>query len=1419
MLDGSDITKHLYCLQKYVKSLYTALNPQTLLMIRKPYPPKLSALFAAVGMLFCFSHLAKAQFSGIAPVKLFGDNPILRTNNNAGAWLDINNDRRSDFVFAIDKPQINNVNQQGQIIKIALNLPSILIGDSVITAGVTSAQVVYFRQSFVNIDNLPDLVIGASGITSRFVYTGTSFEAYDSTNTISPYYFDADGDGDEDTYIMQRDFATNSNTVQLMLNLGLGVASNFSTQVQGSSRLLNSANGFTVLRMDGTGTPEIVVHTAYAPDTNTWWITRDTNIVYASTAGSYTATFGIKGRIAGFGNNSGGLNYCQVKDLNGDGRPELFSGEGFAFQRANGRYVYAQKRYRRQLLGKGDASVPECYFYAFSPTIGNQHPLSWYIKARVDSAGVEGSQANYPASDSILIKNRGGYTFEDIDGDGQRDLLETITISNQAPAINWRKCLSGMRFARQSTLMEFMHPVIYASYNAGGMVAHSKQSVFFVPRSNTNALAQPTRIFGPVPHPNLPGSPNLIYTTRYSDADGDGRNEVIVYGDSGIVIVSTTPGVAPILFRQFPCLADMYLPALVDVNNDNIPDVVEQTDTWFRTWLGTTPGQLAAPFNTVPTQTIRPTGLQVQRGIYSNSLSGLNGDRGTYQNFVQDFDGDGNLDIVVYDQLASLGVSPILFYSKGNGNGTFQNAYIPILKNQLNSLEYFIQDFNSDGKTDVIVKTCCNPVSWKLYYQDGGGRYDTLNSVSFSNEGYELLECADFNEDGTKDIVFIGLRSGTNEYTLNVYLSQSNTTYDSNPTVYVLPNGTERDYYRSISTILPFLTGSTLPDYISSLSLGTITPVNTDWAHNITNSTAVITGTVYNDGMTNDCLRDSTETGLENWTVIGEPGGYFAKTDANGKYSMVVDTLVRTVTIRPSPNAVVLSVCPPQFIPSLRGSERREVNIGASPIDCYNLKATMIGGSFALMRTSMVTVHVENVGTRPSPPPIVNIQLPGRTKYDTNFRIYQGAYYTVDTLRGNRIVIRANDSLQAGQSVNLYYYSIQDQDAALLNQSLCMRVQVLPRANCYGPTSPNNRVASNLEITSACVGTVPRFKVYNAGGIMADSVNYDLFSQNGQIVVGKIFLRPLDSITIFPVNLGLPAGLPSHLVVRQEVSTGTVYSAASVENCNSRNGITPGFLGGLPGNEPAATSVVCWPVQAAYDPNEKYVTPSGTGPNNNVPYDGLMKYQISFENEGSDTAYTIVVLDTLDSDLDIATFRMAGSTHSLTHTVRHIEDGRAVIRFVFRNIKLTYTAQDSVLSQGSLSFYIRAKEGLPMGTVIENTGHIYFDINPAVVTNTVRTTLSEDAVVEPTAMRGSLSTSASLALNPNPASSQLAVKVTGQPLGYEPKVRIMDANGRIVSTLTLTDSRLTINHLTPGIYMLEATLANGSVLRSRFAKE
>jgi type IX secretion system substrate protein/VCBS repeat protein len=148
----------------------------------------------------------------------------------------------------------------------------------------------------------------------------------------------------------------------------------------------------------------------------------------------------------------------------------------------------------------------------------------------------------------------------------------------------------------------------------------------------------------------------------------------------------------------------------------------------------------------------------------------------------------------------------------------------------------------------------------------------------------------------------------------------------------------------------------------------------------------------------------------------------------------------------------------------------------------------------------------------------------------------------------------------------------------------------------------------------------------------------------------------------------------------------------------------------------------------AYDPNDKSVTPEGMGSEGYILQNQKLEYLIRFQNTGNDTAITVMVRDQLDDNLDWSSLQPIASSHPMQVWIE--QDGEAV--FKFENIMLPDSSTDFLGSQGFIMFSIQPKSGLVPLTPIYNTSNIYFDNNPAVITNTVLNTIYDCSIMSST---------------------------------------------------------------------------------------
>lgn len=203
------------------------------------------------------------------------------------------------------------------------------------------------------------------------------------------------------------------------------------------------------------------------------------------------------------------------------------------------------------------------------------------------------------------------------------------------------------------------------------------------------------------------------------------------------------------------------------------------------------------------------------------------------------------------------------------------------------------------------------------------------------------------------------------------------------------------------------------------------------------------------------------------------------------------------------------------------------------------------------------------------------------------------------------------------------------------------------------------------------------------------------FIQNGDTLTATITaLQPLESReTFITLAIKTPPAANWNDTLVHEVSI-----------ADASNDTTP-----ADNQQPVRQAIV-----AAYDPNDKReITLPGKMNASQLKNREYLVYQIRFQNVGNDTAFNIVVRDTIDQKLDINTFEMIKADHPYT---MQITQGRYV-EWRFDNILLADSNVNEQLSHGYLIYRIKPKPSLQTGDVIKNSASIYFDYNTPVNTN------------------------------------------------------------------------------------------------------
>ncbi len=224
-------------------------------------------------------------------------------------------------------------------------------------------------------------------------------------------------------------------------------------------------------------------------------------------------------------------------------------------------------------------------------------------------------------------------------------------------------------------------------------------------------------------------------------------------------------------------------------------------------------------------------------------------------------------------------------------------------------------------------------------------------------------------------------------------------------------------------------------------------------------------------------------------------------------------------------------------------------------------------------------------------------------------------------------------------------------------------------------------------------------------------------------------------------------------------------------------------------------------VLGSLDPNEKEVSPAGFI----FSSDSILTYTIHFQNTGTDTTHFVIVKDTLSSYLNPATVENIASSDP--YSSFNIS-GTGVLTWIFNPLFLPDSSSNSSASKGFVSFSVKLNQPLiEVASQIENKASIYFDYNPAVITNTVTNTVIDnvDYINKP---------GLNLTVSPNPFTDQTQFLFKGLKGNFDFKVENV-LGEKIISIHDISTDHLSLkrSNLSSGIYFC-SLMQNGEIIAS-----
>ncbi len=546
----------------------------------------------------------------------------------------------------------------------------------------------------------------------------------------------------------------------------------------------------------------------------------------------------------------------------------------------------------------------------------------------------------------------------------------------------------------------------------------------------------------------------------------------------------------------------------------------------------------------------------------------------------------------------------------------------------------------------------------------------------------------------------------------------------------------------------------------------------------------------------NNCHFDTLDIGLSDWIikVQNELDTYYAYTYDDGKYVTPVDTGMYTITAIP-PNSLWEDICFETDTVLLTTFNPRDgVDFGVTTSTfCPFLEVDVTSPIVRRCFNSSYYVRYCNSGTATAENAYVEVQL------DPYFTFVSATIDEIDL--GDNLYSFDLGNIDIGECSNFRIEVYVDCDSTELGQTHCVEAHIFPDSLCT-PVLPLWD-GSSIQVDAQCLGDSIEFTIENVGiGDMSDSLEYVIIEEDLIFQRANFQLDSGDNIKFQKQANGLFHRLEAQ---QSPGHPGNSTPAVFVEGCgtNSDGEISMGFVNYFLLNEgDAFVSIDCQENVGSYDPNDKQVFPVGYGAPHYITDSTDLEYLIRFQNTGTDTAFNIVIRDTIDPHLNIETLRPGVASHSYRYDI----EGSNIAVFHFEDIMLPDSNVNEAASHGFVKFKIEQKDNDHIGAHITNNAAIYFDFNEPIITNTVHHTVSKGfmgvvtSVITPPEVA-----EAGISVNvfPNPFDEHTRFEVQGETV-QELHLNLYDTMGREVLQQNVQHQQyitLYKNNLTPGVYI------------------
>ncbi|MCC7245413.1 MAG: T9SS type A sorting domain-containing protein [Saprospiraceae bacterium] len=529
----------------------------------------------------------------------------------------------------------------------------------------------------------------------------------------------------------------------------------------------------------------------------------------------------------------------------------------------------------------------------------------------------------------------------------------------------------------------------------------------------------------------------------------------------------------------------------------------------------------------------------------------------------------------------------------------------------------------------------------------------------------------------------------------------------------------------------------------------------------------------------------------------------YGMSGADGYYRILTQAGDYTLTAIP-PNDLWESCTITANVPNTQNSGNiggKNIAIKAAVV-CPRLEVNIATSILRRCFDTRMAINWRNTGTAPAPDSRLQVVLDPyldllASSFPVNAQSGDTLWYDLGT-----IPVNASETIYLDLNVSC--------DAAL-GQTHCTEAHITPDTSCL------TWQGAILKTRMECLGDSVLLEIKNTGASDMTSPRkwqvwrqVDVTFDSLLVAEGNFFLTTGSTFT-HKIAATNDAFLMLRAPQEADYPYGSAYAQSYLLNCNNSNNPPYAYATSdlLPSDD-----LFCLQNIGAYDPNDKTGFPAGVGAGHHIDQSEPLTYLIRFQNTGTDTAFTVVVRDTLSSWLDIETFQVDASSHPMTVNLR----GANELVFRFDNILLPDSNINEAASHGFVRYSIRQKDNNPNGAIIKNRAGIYFDFNLPVMTNETRHTIGLP-MVSGTAAEPHQGI-AGLLTYPNPVAGDYFWVETSNDEPVNGFLDISDATGRWLRREVFSGNKMRIdsNTLPDGLIFLTLKndqgliLANGRVV-------